>query len=124
MRVQGVLAVSRAIGDINYKDYISSEPEISSIQISHQDQLLILSTDGLYKCYSKSHVANKILELRQKGLSLGQISTVITNQAVEEGSPDNITLMIIDLSDYYRRYHQKTVVSFSDLDLTVGKEGY
>jgi hypothetical protein len=31
MRVQGVLSVSRAIGDIAYKQYISSEPEISSI---------------------------------------------------------------------------------------------
>ena len=34
MRVQGVLAVTRAIGDIAFKDYITSDPEISSIQIS------------------------------------------------------------------------------------------
>jgi hypothetical protein len=34
MRVSGVLSVSRAIGDISYKDYLISEPEISSIQIS------------------------------------------------------------------------------------------
>lgn len=34
MRVQGVLSVSRAIGDMNYKEYLISEPEISSIQIS------------------------------------------------------------------------------------------
>ena len=31
MRVQGVLSVTRAIGDIAYKDFITSEPEISSI---------------------------------------------------------------------------------------------
>jgi hypothetical protein len=31
MRVQGVLAVTRAIGDISYKDYITSEPETGSI---------------------------------------------------------------------------------------------
>ena len=53
MRVQGVLSVSRAIGDINYKEYLISEPEMSSIQITAQDQILILSTDGLYKIYSK-----------------------------------------------------------------------
>jgi serine/threonine protein phosphatase PrpC len=57
MRVQGVLAVTRAIGDIAYKDYISSEPEVVSIQISPQDQFLILSTDGLYKSFSKEYVA-------------------------------------------------------------------
>ena len=37
MRVSGVLSVSRAIGDINYKEFLTSEPEISSIQISPQD---------------------------------------------------------------------------------------
>jgi hypothetical protein len=37
MRVGGVLSVSRAIGDINYKDFLISEPEVSSIQISPQD---------------------------------------------------------------------------------------
>jgi hypothetical protein len=31
MRVQGVLAVTRAIGDIAYKEYITSEPETASI---------------------------------------------------------------------------------------------
>jgi serine/threonine protein phosphatase PrpC len=37
MRVQGVLSVTRAIGDIAYKEYITSEPELGSIQISPQD---------------------------------------------------------------------------------------
>ncbi len=48
LRVQGVLSVTRAIGDINYKDYLISEPETNSIQISPLDDFLILSTDGLY----------------------------------------------------------------------------
>lgn len=61
MRVQGVLSVSRAIGDINYKEYLISEPEISTIQINPQDQFLILSTDGLYKLYSKQYVADKVI---------------------------------------------------------------
>ena len=34
LRVSGVLSVSRSIGDLPYKDYISSEPELSTIQIS------------------------------------------------------------------------------------------
>jgi hypothetical protein len=31
MRVAGIFSVSRAIGDINYKEYLVSDPEISSI---------------------------------------------------------------------------------------------
>ena len=74
LRVQGVLAVSRAIGDLHYKQFLTSEPEISSIQICPQDNLLILSTDGIFKTYSKSSVIEKILSLRGEGLSLGEIS--------------------------------------------------
>jgi len=37
MRVQGVLSVTRAIGDINYKDLLISEPELNSISICPQD---------------------------------------------------------------------------------------
>jgi serine/threonine protein phosphatase PrpC len=79
MRVQGVLAVTRAIGDISYKEFITSEPEIGSIQISPQDQYLILSTDGLYKSFSKEYVAQKVIHMRQVlGLSFGQIANAIT----------------------------------------------
>ncbi len=56
MRVQGVLSVSRAIGDLKYKQFLTSEPETSSIQISPQDNFLILSTDGIFKTFSKTFV--------------------------------------------------------------------
>lgn len=97
MRVQGVLAVTRAIGDLAYKEYISSEPEISSIQISPQDQYLILSTDGLYKTFTKEHVAQQVVRLRKQGQSFGLIAETLAQQAVERGCKDNVTLMIIDL---------------------------
>lgn len=77
MRVQGVLAVTRAIGDLAFKDYITSEPEISSIQISSQDQYLILSTDGLLKTFSKEQVTRRVLTMRSAGQSFGQIAETI-----------------------------------------------
>jgi len=61
MRVGGVMSVSRAIGDINYKEYLISDPEISTMQLSPQDQYLILSTDGIFKTFSKQFVAQKVL---------------------------------------------------------------
>lgn len=57
MRVDGVLSVTRAIGDIDYRGILSSEPEISSIQLTPQDQFLILSTDGIFRTFSKEYVA-------------------------------------------------------------------
>lgn len=47
-RLQGELAISRSIGDINYKDFMSSEPEISVYDIEDQDEYMILATDGFW----------------------------------------------------------------------------
>jgi protein phosphatase 1L len=66
-RVDGTIAVSRAIGDMQYKEFLIPEPEIESHQISQDDDLLILSTDGLFLVDSKEIVAQKIHELRQSG---------------------------------------------------------
>ena len=37
MRVGGVLAVSRAIGDLHYKDCVISEPEVTNVDITVGD---------------------------------------------------------------------------------------
>lgn len=47
-RLQGELAISRSIGDFNYKDYISSAPEITEYQLTSSDNFLILATDGFW----------------------------------------------------------------------------
>lgn len=53
MRVGGVLSVSRAIGDVSYKEWLISDPEICSVALKPSDNYLILSTDGLFKVFSK-----------------------------------------------------------------------
>jgi serine/threonine protein phosphatase PrpC len=53
-RVDGVLSVTRAIGDKDFKSSgVISEPEIKSLKIDHQDELMILATDGLFNTMSK-----------------------------------------------------------------------
>jgi protein phosphatase 1L len=64
-RVDGSLAVSRAIGDIKYKQYLIPQPETYNYQINPNDDLLILSTDGLYMVFSEQEVAQKISEYRR-----------------------------------------------------------
>ena len=51
-RVDGCLAVSRAIGDIQHKQFVISEPEILNREITTSDDLLILATDGLLEVFS------------------------------------------------------------------------
>jgi len=60
VKVDGRLGVSRAFGNPDLKEYIISEPEISTYQIQPQDDLLILSTDGLYRVFSEQDVADRV----------------------------------------------------------------
>ena len=70
-RVDGSIAVSRAIGDIQYKQFLISEPETETYQIQADDDLLILSTDGLFMApaYKEDKIAEMIHELRSTGKS-------------------------------------------------------
>ena len=47
-RAQGLLAVSRAIGDLHLKEWIISEPEIKKLHLTSDCQFLIMASDGLW----------------------------------------------------------------------------
>lgn len=47
-RVQDSLAVSRAIGDANMKEWIISEPEMNKIKLTPECEFLIMASDGLW----------------------------------------------------------------------------
>lgn len=52
-RVDGQITVSRAIGDMPYKDFIIPEPECYHSEIQDDDDVLILCSDGLLLVYSE-----------------------------------------------------------------------
>ena len=47
-RVQGSLAVSRAVGDKIYKPFVNSMPEIEEFEITSGDKYIVLGSDGLW----------------------------------------------------------------------------
>lgn len=61
-RVNGQLAVSRSIGDIDLQKYgVISEPELSGWQqVSENDKFLILASDGIFEKLSPQEVCNVI----------------------------------------------------------------
>lgn len=48
-RVNGQLAVSRAFGDKNLKSHLRSDPDVRTIDVDGDTDLLILASDGLWK---------------------------------------------------------------------------
>ena len=59
-RLEGELALSRSVGDINFKAYMSNEPEVSVYEMRREDRYLVLGSDGFW------NVSSKFLILKSK----------------------------------------------------------
>lgn len=102
-RVEGILALTRAIGDKKLKRFVTSVPEIKSRRIREDDDLLILGSDGVWDvltCQNAADVVSYAKDVKEAASSL-------TNYAYKQGSSDNITSMVIDLKSYYRAARAK-----------------
>lgn len=46
-RVMGTLAVSRSIGDPDYKPYVTAEPDVIDLELDGSEDFLLMASDGL-----------------------------------------------------------------------------
>ncbi|KAH9315248.1 hypothetical protein KI387_023875 [Taxus chinensis] len=113
-RVGGFLAMSRALGDRFLKRYVISEPEVTCTDRTHEDECLILASDGLWDVLSNDsacEVARKCLAgyrpHRSKGITedtpVGAAAALLTKLAMGRGSGDNISVVVIDLKERRHR---------------------
>jgi serine/threonine protein phosphatase PrpC len=106
VRVMGLLAVSRAIGDHSLRPYVIAEPEVTIVNRYPDDEVLIMASDGLWDVMSNQEACNLakkcLLRARQRGStrhSAAKVAaTVLTRAAVDRGSRDNVTVVIVDLT--------------------------
>ncbi|KAF6257193.1 phosphatase 2C-like domain-containing protein [Scenedesmus sp. NREL 46B-D3] len=104
-RVMGLLAMTRAIGDHFLRPYVIPEPEVASLQRTHEDELLILASDGLWDVFSCQEATTLALRstmrARERGASVSAAcrvgASVLARGAIERGSRDNITVLVVDL---------------------------
>lgn len=99
-RVAGILATSRALGDypLKVRKLVIADPDILTFDLSnHRPQFLMFASDGLWDMFTNEEAVAFIREHLHEPL-FGAKS--ITMQAYYKGSSDNITVIIIDLSNY------------------------
>lgn len=65
-RVNGRLAVSRAIGDYQLKDVVIGEPDIVSIPLSGKEDFLLLACDGLWDFVDENEAAAMVYEMLKR----------------------------------------------------------
>jgi len=105
-RVQGELAISRAIGDHKLRPYVIAKPEVTRMERHVDDRLLILASDGVWDVLSNEEVCRIALAELERDLteedgnaksSLNNVATLLADTALKRGSRDNVTVLVVDL---------------------------
>ncbi|XP_027363980.1 protein kinase and PP2C-like domain-containing protein isoform X2 [Abrus precatorius] len=88
------LQVTRSIGDDDLKPAVTAEPEITESSLCAEDEFLVMASDGLWDVISSMEVINTIKDtVKEPGMCSKRLAT----EAVERGSKDNITVIVVFL---------------------------
>jgi len=90
-RVNGILAVTRSLGDTVMKDFVIGEPFITATKLTETDTHLILACDGLWDVTTDQEA----LDLITDESSAQKMSDKLLVHALKKGSTDNISVMVI-----------------------------
>ncbi|KAL0208886.1 hypothetical protein P9112_011473 [Eukaryota sp. TZLM1-RC] len=106
-RVQGILSVSRALGDHGLKPYVSVEPYVYShtctaeAMQSSDPSFLIIACDGLWDIFNDQDAVNIAREELTKKESPEPLSKRMAERllgsALQGGSTDNISIIVVIL---------------------------
>jgi len=106
-RVQGVLEVSRAIGDARFKKYVISTPEIFKTKLTNDDNYFLIACDGLWKGFTVTQVVEYIDNLLNEKNDIDidkkydEICKKVASEAIRRGSTDNVTVLIVRIGNTY-----------------------
>mmetsp|Transcript_8577 Transcript_8577/g.29212 ORF Transcript_8577/g.29212 Transcript_8577/m.29212 type:complete len:335 (+) Transcript_8577:165-1169(+) len=106
-RVDGDLAVSRAIGDFGYKtrtdlpperQKVTALPDIRVHMRSPKDEVLLLACDGVWDVMENEESLELLRTLMSEGeRDASRMCEEVLDQALEKGSRDNISACIVTL---------------------------
>uniref|UniRef100_A0A0D9XTM4 protein-serine/threonine phosphatase n=1 Tax=Leersia perrieri TaxID=77586 RepID=A0A0D9XTM4_9ORYZ len=110
-RVNGELALSRAIGDVPYKRYgVISTPELTEWEsLSANDTFLIASSDGVFEKMTMQDVCDLMLhvklgvnqELGSFAITQQNLADYVVDLALEKGTTDNVAAVVVPLGSHY-----------------------
>ena len=94
-RVFGQLALSRALGDHAMKKYgVICTPHIYKHIVTEKDKYIVLCSDGVWDVVMDEEVYGLSLKIR----NADEFSALIVSTAIERGSRDNISCLVIKIN--------------------------
>ncbi|XP_048091721.1 protein phosphatase, Mg2+/Mn2+ dependent, 1Nb (putative) isoform X1 [Alosa alosa] len=103
-RVNGSLAVSRALGDFGYKtaewrsareQMVSPEPEVTVVERSPMDEFLILACDGVWDAISNDDLCEFVSSRLRVCTDLREVCSQVIDLCLYKGSLDNISVVLV-----------------------------
>jgi len=102
-RVLGNLSVSRSLGDSDFKmpmnravgDWVSAVPFTRHTPLTANNPFLIIACDGLWDKMTYQEAVDFIYHQKKEGKSPTEAAQLITQEALNKGSLDNITTVIV-----------------------------
>jgi serine/threonine protein phosphatase PrpC len=95
-RVEGFLAMSRALGDAPLKPFVTAEPRITEGVLGRKDELAIIASDGMWDVIT----SDEAVTLAYRAGEPEEAARFLQATATERGSTDNITVIVLDLKAY------------------------
>ncbi|KAI0630159.1 protein serine/threonine phosphatase 2C [Trametes polyzona] len=90
-RVNGVLAVTRSLGDSSMKEFVVGSPYTTETELSEEDEFLILACDGLWDVVSDQGA----VELVRGIADPRKAAEELLEHAYRNYSSDNVTVLVV-----------------------------
>jgi len=110
-RIDGVIAVSRCIGDFVFKtatelpaweQAVTACPEVMKFAFQEGDEFMVLACDGIWDCMSSQAVVEHVHSALTEGLGLSEVLESLLSKCLTEDpaassgiGTDNMTAMIV-----------------------------
>ncbi len=111
-RVEGDLALSRTLGDVHLKPFVTPTPRIAEGYLGKENDFVIVACDGIWDVLPQEDV----LSVARKAASPEKAAKSIIIAALEAGSFDNMTVIVLDLRDYVSGLSREKMEIVEDKD--------
>lgn len=102
-RVNGLIEVTRSLGDRWLKPVLDCTPEVVARDLTPEDAFLVIGSDGLFDCVDIATVASFVTKEAHKGVSQCEIAFSLAKMAYRNGSTDDISAYVLSLGSKERQ---------------------
>ena len=93
-RVNGILALSRALGDCHLQPMVTYEPDVRQLELADDFEFLVLACDGLWDVMS----SQEAVDVAKHARTPVQAAVRLRDAAYTLGSTDNISVCVVQFA--------------------------